>query len=237
MYRFSSDRIFQESRKHTLDKSNDGFHLLLRQTILIKDLRLGPLVYRRRTSVMSRIYTSEIPTLMCWYLLYALFLSLSRSTLTLVYLSCAVISSRKWRDQSISYSFPVNVYTGPFKQLHRALIFTLLPLQPGTPEIPRGPTAPGCPGKPFWPSMGNKPSSPYWLNARIRSQRDRMHEEYSLVLLCCHIDRGHLFRRTGLSFRLVPTDLSYHDHPVYPENLVDLRHGNKEERSQSIAVT
>lgn len=85
------------------------------------------------------------------------------------YLWFGLISSEWWKKRKEKCTpycviFSERIYQWTYAPLLLAyLFFTLLPLHPGTPGIPRGPIAPGCPGKPFWPSMGNKPSSPYFF--------------------------------------------------------------------------
>lgn len=59
----------------------------------------------------------------------------------------------------------------------------------------------------------------------------RLNEEHSLVLLCCHIDRGRLSRQRDQSFQLDHQDLSDLDHLGYPGNLVDLRSRKKKKKS------
>lgn len=79
---------------------------------------------------------------------------------------------RKRKLYSTIYS--KHIYAGTFRLITICqFAITLLPLQPGTPGIPRGPIAPACPGKPFWPSIGNKPSSPYLFEERERKRRIR----------------------------------------------------------------
>ena len=99
---------------------------------------------------------------------------------------------------------------------------TLLPLQPGTPGIPRGPIAPGWPGKPFWPSIGRRPSSPFSTIERTRSNRKKINNLHIHVLLCCRKCHDLLFRQEDQYCRVDPMVLSDHDRREYQENLEDL---------------
>ncbi len=144
------------------DTSNYDFHLSLRQTILIKDVWLTFLTYPTEGKKEEKMNVH--------------FFSCDNSSYVpaLVYLWSELISSEWWRRgrENVNHIvlYTVNTYAGTFVSLRLSFFFTLLPLQPGTPGIPRGPIAPGCPGKPFWPSIGNKPSSPYLFRARKKRE-------------------------------------------------------------------
>lgn len=103
-----------------------------------------------------------------------------------------------------------------------AIELTLLPLQPGTPGIPRGPNAPAWPGKPFWPSIGKRPSSPFSQIERTKSNRKKINNRHIHVLLCCRRCHDLPSRQKYQDCRLDPVVLSYHDRQEYQENLEDL---------------